>query len=340
MPKLYFDTDADLGLMADQTVAAIGFGTQGMGQALNLRDSGLKVIVGEEAGSKAWALAEAEGFETFPYSEAVQRASIFNLQVPDMAFRLADVYNQAIKPHHRPGDLIVLSSAFNFYYGHMSAPEGVDAIVCAPKSPGSAVRSEYVKGRGIPGLLAIHQDATGHAHARGLALCKALGWTRVGVQDTTIEEEAVTDLLGEHCAWGCIAFLLLAVFEVLVEAGYDPNVAFFEAIQESKLTTELIYRYGLAGMMERISNTAAYGALTIGPRIIDEGVKNKIRWAMENIRDGGFSRDWEQDYKDGYRRFNALVEQLRVSQADQVGNEIRQHLGVLKEEGDLKATNR
>jgi len=338
--KMYLDADADLSLIVDQTVAAIGFGTQGMSQALNMRDSGVKVIVGDEPGSKSWELARAEGFAVMPVEEAAEKAQIFNLQIPDMAFRLADVYNTKIKPRHKPGDLICLSSAFNFYYNTMSAPSGVDAIVCAPKSPGSAVRSEFVKGKGIPGLLAVHQDATGKAHARGLAICKALGWTRVGVQDSTVEEETVTDLLGEHCAWGAITALLRAVFDVLIEAGYDPNIAFFEAINESKLTTDLIYKYGLAGMLERISNTAAFGAMTIGPMIIDESVKNKIRWAMQNIKNGGFCRDWEADYKAGYPKFNARLEEIRGSQADQVGNAIRKQLGVLDEKNEIAAINR
>jgi len=338
MTTTYGENDANLALLTGKTVAAIGFGTQGMAQALNMRDSGLKVIVGEETGSTAWARAETEGFSVMPIEAVAEEADVFNLQIPDMAFRLADAYNEKIRGKHKPGDLICLSSAFNYYYGHIVPPSGVDAIVAAPKSPGSAVRQEYVNGKGVPGLLAVHQDASGQAHARGLALCKALGFTRVGVQDTTIEEEVVTDLLGEHCAWGAILSLLRAVFEVMVEAGYHPNVAFYEAINESKLTTDLIYKYGLAGMLERISNTAAYGAITIGPEIVDEHVKDKIRWAMENIKNGEFDRDWEEDYKNGYPKFKGLLEELRNSQADRVGNAIRRKMGVLQE-GDLTATN-
>jgi ketol-acid reductoisomerase len=338
MNKMYFDQDADLRLLAGRTVAVVGFGTQGMAQGLNLRDSGLEVIVGEKPGSAAWNKAEAENFEVMPIEEVAGRADIFNLQVPDMAFRLADAYNQKIKDKHNDGDLILLSSAYNYYYDHIQPPAGVDAIVVAPKSPGSAVRQEYAQGNGVPGLLAVHQDASGKAHDLGLALCKALGFTRVGVQDTTVEEELVTDLMGEHCAWGAIVSLLHTVFDVLVEAGYNPNIAFFEAINESKLTTELIYRYGLAGMLERISNTAAYGAITIGPEIIDDYVKDRIRWAMENIKSGAFNQDWQADYQSGYPKFKGLLEELRQSEADKVGNEIRQHLGVLQK-GALTATN-
>lgn len=336
--KMYFEEDADLNLLEGKTVAAVGFGTQGMAQALNMRDSDLNVIVGEEEGSEAWARAEAEGFTVMPIEAVAQQADIFNLQIPDMAFRLAEAYNQKIKDKHKVGELICMSSGYNYYYGHIVPPRGVDAIVAAPKSPGSTVRQEYVKGSGVPGLLAIHQDASGKAHARGLAICKALGFTRVGVQDTNVEEEVATDLLGEHCAWGAIVVLLRTVFDVIVEAGYDPNVAFYEAINESKMTTDLIYKYGLAGMLERISNTAAYGAITIGPKIIDEAVKDKIRWALENIKNGKFDKDWKKDYKNGYVKFTGLIEEMRNSQADHVGNAIRRKLGVLAGD-DLTAKN-
>jgi ketol-acid reductoisomerase len=338
MKQLYFDDDADLDLLESKTVAMVGFGTQGMAQGLNIRDSGLEVIVGEEPDSAPWKRAADEGFEVMSISEVAGRADIYNLQIPDMAFRQADAYNQMLRDKNKPGDLVCLSSAYNYYYDHIDPPPGVDAIVAAPKSPGSAVRQEYVQGRGVPGLLAIHRDASGQAHALGLALCKALGFTRVGVQDTTVEEELVTDLMGEHCAWGAIVSLLRAVFEVIVEAGYDPNIAFYEAINESKLTTDLIHRYGLAGMLERISNTAAFGAITIGPMIVDDYVKDRIRWAMENIKNGGFNEDWQQDYQNNYVKFRAMLDELRNSQADQIGNQIRQHLGVM-EKGALTATN-
>jgi len=335
--RTYGENDADLGLLAGKTIAAVGFGTQGMAQALNMRDQGLRVIVAETPASDAWKRAEAERFEVLPIDAVGGRADVYNLQIPDMAFRLADAYNQHIKGAHKAGDVICLSSAFNFYYGHIQPPAGVDAVVCAPKGPGAAVRSEFVRGSGVPGLLAVHQDASGRAHAMGLAICKAVGFTRLGVQDTTVEEETLTDLLGEHCAWGAIVALLRACFEVLVEAGFNPETAFYEAINESKLTTDLIYRYGLAGMLERISNTAAYGAMTIGPLIIDESVKDRIRWALENIRNGGFSRDWEADYKAGYPKFNRLLEEIRNSQADRVGESVRRRRG--ESGGDLTAKN-
>jgi ketol-acid reductoisomerase len=338
MSKLYGDADADLSLLRGKTIVTIGFGTQGMAQSLNIRDSGLEVIVGAEDGTEDQRKAQQSGFVTVSLVEAAERGDIFILQVPDMAFRLADIYNREIRGKHKSGDLICLSSAYNYYYGHVVPPEGVDAIVAAPKSPGSAVRDEYMQGRGVPGLLAIHQDASGKAHEIGLALCKALGFTRSGVQDATVEEEVVTDLLGEHCAWGAIVVLLRTVFEVLVEEGYDPNLAYFEAINESKLTTDLIYRYGLAGMLKRISNTAAYGAMAIGPKIIDDHVKENVRLAVRNIKSVGFDADWNDDYKQNYWRFNALLEEIGSSQADVVGDEIRKRLGVASPR-DLQTTN-
>ncbi len=336
--KLYMDGDADLDLLSDFTMAVVGYGTQGTARAMNMRDSGLTVIIGADEDNPEWERAKKDGFEVVPIEEAGRRADIFELQVPDMAYRCAEAYNRKIRPVAKAYHMICLSSAFNFYYGHIVPPPGADAIVTAAKSPGSAVRTEYVAGSGVPGILAIHQDASGKAWERGLAVCKGIGFTRVGVQQTTVEEETVTDLLGEHCAWGCIVALLKTVFEVMVEAGYDPAVAFYEAVNESKLTTDLIYKFGLAGMLERISNTAAYGAMTVGPKIIDESVKDRIRQAMENIKNGGFDRDWKGDYEKGYENYKRLLNETADHQADVVGNEIRKRLGVLKA-GDFSIKN-
>jgi len=336
--KLYLEEDADLGLLSSFTVAVVGYGTQGTARGLNMRDSGLKVIVGSVPGGDEWQRAEKDGFEVMTIEEAGQEADVFDLQVPDMAYRCAAAYNEQIKPKAKPYHLVCLSSAFNFYYGHMDLAPGADAIVAAPKSPGSAVRTEFLAGGGVPGLLAVHQDASGQAWPRGLAFCKALGFTRAGLQETTVEEETCTDLLGEHCAWGAIVALLKTVYEVMVEAGFDPNVAFYEAVNESKLTTDLIYKFGLAGMLERISNTAAYGAMAIGPKIIDESVKDRIRWALENIKNGGFDREWKADYEAGYPNYQRLLSEMANHQADVVGNRIRRQMGVLKE-GDFAVKN-
>lgn len=328
--KIYLDGDADLGLLTGDTIAVVGYGTQGTARALNLRDSGLKVIVGADKDSEDWKRAAADGLEVMPVEEAARRAGIFEVQVPDMAYRAAKAYNERIVPHATKSHMICFSSGFNFYYGHVVPAPGVDAVITAAKGPGSAVRLDFLAGRGVPALLGIHQNASGRAWERGLALCKGIGFTRAGVQETTTEEETCTDLLGEHCAWGAIVWLLKSVFEVMVEAGYDPNVAFYEAVSESKLTTDLIYKFGMAGMLERISNTAAYGAMRIGPRIIDEHVKDNIRWALQNIQDGGFDREWKADYEQGYPQYRRLLEELRNHPADVVGNELRKQMGVLK----------
>ncbi len=336
--KIYMNEDANLGLISDKTIAVVGYGTQGTAQALNMRDSGLNVIVGADKGTEDWYRAKEDGFEVLSIKDASVKAQIFNLQIPDMAYRLADTYNNEIKPNHSEGDIICLSSAFNFYYNHIEVPPGVDAIVAAPKSPGSAVRKEFEKGNGVPGLLAIHKDSTGMARERGLAICKAVGFTRVGVQETTIEEEVVTDLLGEHCAWGAIVTLLMVVYEVMVEEGYDPDVAFYEGINESKLTTDLIYKFGLAGMLKRISITAAYGAVTVGPKIIDKTVKERIRKALYDIKNGSFDKDWKEDYENNYVNFNKLIKEIEMSQAEIVGNKIRSKMGVINK-NDFEVKN-
>lgn len=329
--RIYMDKDADLNLLKNKVVAVVGYGTQGTSRALNMRDSGINVIVGADKGHSDWDRAGKDGFEVMVIEEAAKQADVFELQIPDMAYRCAKAYNERIKPFAKPDHMVCLSSAMNYYYGHMEVPAGADAVCTAAKAPGSAVRTEYVAGNGVPGLLAVARNGTGKAWQRGLAVCKAMGFTRVGVQETTVEEETVTDLLGEHCAWGAIVALLRTVFEVMIEAGYDENVAFYEAVNESKLTTDLIYKFGLAGMLERISNTAAYGAMSIGPRIIDEHVKDKIRWAMENIKNGGFDKDWKQDYENDYPKYKQLLKEMTDHPADVVGNKIRKRLGVLRE---------
>ena len=336
--KLYLDGDVYMGAIAGMTVAVVGYGTQGTARALNMRDSGLPVIIGAEANHPEAVRAKRDGFEVVDIGEAARRADIFEIQVPDMAYRCARVYNERMKPAARPYHIVCLSSAFNYYYGHMDLAPGADAVVTAAKSPGSAVRTEYVAGNGVPALLAVHRDASGKAWERGLAVCKGMGFTRVGVQATTVEEETVTDLLGEHCAWGCIVALLKTVYEVMVEAGYDEEVAFYEAVNESKLTTDLIYKFGLAGMLERISNTAAFGAMLVGPRIIDSSVKERIRGAMEDIRNGRFDREWRADYERDYPEYSRLLANLAAHPADVVGNRVRQRLNVRKE-GDFAIKN-
>ena len=326
--KLYMDADVDMEVISEMTIAVIGYGTQGTARAMNMRDSGLTVIIGADSGHPDEERALQDGFEVVSVKEAAERADIFELQVPDMAYRCAKAYNEVIKPAAKEYHMVCLSSAMNYYYGHMDLGSGADAVVTAAKAPGSAVRTEYCAGKGVPGLLAVHQDASGRAWERGLAVCKGIGFTRAGVQETNVEEETVTDLLGEHSAWGAIIALLKTVFEVMIEGGYDEDIAFYEAVNESKLTTDLIYKYGMAGMLERISNTAAYGAMSVGSTIIDEHVKQNIRRAMENIKNGSFDRDWKNDYENGYVKYNRLLKDTAGHPADIVGNRIRERLGV------------
>ena len=336
--KLYIDADVDIAVISEMTIAVIGYGTQGTARAMNMRDSGLTVIIGADPGHTDEARALKDGFEVVSIEEAAKRADIFELQIPDMAYRCAKAYNEVIKPVAKKYHMVCLSSAMNYYYGHMDLAPGVDAVVTAAKAPGAAVRTEYVAGKGVPGLLAVHQDASGLAWERGLAVCKGIGFTRAGVQETDVEEETVTDLLGEHCAWGAIVALLKTVFEVMVEAGYDKDVAFYEAVNESKLTTDLIYKFGMAGMLERISNTAAYGAMSVGPSIIDDHVKKNIRTAMENIKNGNFDSDWKNDYENGYPKYNRLLKEIADHPAEIEGNRIRERLE-LRQSTDFSIKN-
>jgi len=336
--RLYTDKDADLSILSDKVIVVVGYGTQGTSRALNMRDSGLKVMVGAEKDGEEWKRAEEDGLEVAPVEEVAKRGDIFEVEVPDMAYRAAQTYEERIRPYAKKQHMLCFSSGLNYYYGVVKPGAKVDAVVTAAKGPGSAVRTEYVAGFGVPALLGIHQDASGQAWEIGLAICKGMGFTRAGVQRTTIEEETCTDLLGEHCAWGAIVHLLKVVFEVMVEEGFDTNVAFYEAVNESKLTTDLIYRYGMAGMLERISNTAAFGAMLIGPRIIDDRVKENVRQALKNIQGGGFDREWRKDFEEGYPKYRKMLQQIRMHRADIVGNELRKKLGVRKD-GDFSITN-
>ena len=303
-----------------------------------MRDSGLTVIVGADQDSPEWRRAREDGLQVMTIEETGKRGDIFEVEVPDMAYRAAKTYEERIKPYASKRHMLCFSSGLNYYYGIVKPGAEVDAVITAAKGPGSAVRTEYVAGFGVPALLGIHQDASGQAWELGLALCKGMGFTRAGVQRTTVEEETCTDLLGEHCAWGAIVQLLKVVFEVMVEEGFDPGVAFYEAVNESKLTTDLIYKFGMAGMLERISNTAAFGAMLIGPRIIDDRVKENVRWALRNIQNGGFDNEWSADFEQGYPKYRQMLEEIRSHQADVVGNELRTKLGVLKA-GDFSVTN-
>jgi ketol-acid reductoisomerase len=322
MAKVYYDNDADLGVLKDKTIAIIGFGNQGGAQAQNLRDSGIKVIIAEVDGTPNWKSAQEAGFEVMSAAEAAKKGDIIQILIPDEL--QAKVYKEAIKKYAKKGKTLMFSHGFNVHFKAIKPSKDVDVIMVAPKGPGFMVRQTYVEGAGVPSLIAIYQDATGNAKATALAYAKGIGGTRAGVFETTFKEEVETDLFGEQAVLcgGCTS-LVKAGFETLVEAGYSPEMAYFECCHELKLIVDLIYKKGLLGMRKAISNTAEYGDLTVGPKLIDEKVKAKMKKALARIQSGAFAREWLKENKEGCKNFNALREKDKNHQIEKVGAELR-----------------
>ncbi len=305
MARIYKDGgDADLSVIrGGKVVAVLGYGIQGRAWALNMRDSGVKVIVGVRPG-KSFDLARQEGFEVYPVGDAVRRADIIAVLLPDMV--QPSVWESEIAPGLRRGMTVVFAHGFNIRFGLIRPPSDVDVVLIAPKAPGKAVRDEFVRGGwgGVPALVAVHQDFTGSALKTALAIAKANGFTRVGVIETTFAEETETDLIGEqNVLVGGLLQLLRYGFEVMVELGYQPEVAYFEAINEAKLIMDLIWeRGGLTGMLLGVSETARYGGLTVGPYVINEDVKKRMKEAAERVRSGEFAKEWIAEYQRGVRQ--------------------------------------
>jgi len=278
MARVYTDSDASLEPLKNKTIAVIGYGIQGRAQAMNLRDSGLRVIVGLRKGGKSWDLAVAERFEVYEVEEAVKRADVVLVLIPDM--EQPKVWERQIGPFLKEGAVVDFAHGFNIHYGLIKPPRHVDVVMVAPKAPGKAVREEFLAGRGVPALVAVHQDYSGSALKYALALAKGIGATRAGVIETTFAEETETDLIGEQIVLvGGLMELIKRGFEVLVEMGYQPEVAYFEVLNEAKLIMDLIWQRGIYGMLNGVSDTAKYGGLTVGPKVIDEDVKDKMRQA-------------------------------------------------------------
>ena len=322
MARIYKDNDADLSVIRDKVVAVLGYGIQGRAWALNMRDSGVKVIVGVRPG-KSFDLARQEGFEVYSVSDAVKKADIIAVLLPDMV--QPSVWESEIAPNLRRGMTVVFAHGFNIRFGLIKPPSDVDVVLIAPKAPGKAVRDEFTRGWGVPALVAVHQDFTGSALRTALAIAKANGFTRVGVIETTFAEETETDLIGEqNVLVGGLLQLLRYGFEVMVELGYQPEVAYFEAINEAKLIMDLIWERGLTGMLLGVSETARYGGLTVGPYVINEDVKRRMREAAERVRSGEFAKEWVAEYQRGAPRLRELLEQVRESQVEKVGEFLRQ----------------
>jgi len=320
--RMYYDADADPAVLADQTVAIIGYGSQGHAHALNLHDSGVRVVVGLAPGSKSRPLAEEAGLAVSDVAEATRRADVVMLLVPDTAQK--DVYDAEIGPNLRPGQLLMFAHGFNIHFGRIDPPADVDVGMVAPKGPGHLLRSVYQQGGGVPALFAVHRDATGTARRRVLAYARALGCTRAGVLETTFAEETETDLFGEQAVLcGGTAALVKAGFETLVEAGYQPELAYFEVLHELKLIVDLMYRGGLNFMRFSVSDTAEYGDYVSGPRIIDDHVRATMKQILAEIRDGSFARRWIEENERGRPEFDRLRERDRDHLIERIGAELR-----------------
>jgi ketol-acid reductoisomerase len=327
--KMYYEQDANLQHLQNKTIAVLGYGNQGAAQAKNMRDSGLTVIISDIKGSQQWNQAEKDGFSVMTNKEAAAKAEVIQVLVPDQY--QADVYSQDIKEHMTSGKALVFSHGFNIHFGQIVPPADVDVYMVAPKGPGHLVRETYEQGRGVPALIAIQQDATGKTKDLALAHAKGIGATRAGVLETTFAEETETDLFGEQAVLcGGLSELIKAGFETLVEAGYQPEIAYFECLHEVKLITDLIYSKGITGMRQAISDTAEYGDLTRGSRVINEDVRDEMRDILAEIQSGEFAREWILENKANRPVFNALRRMQKEHLIEQVGVKIRGMMSWLK----------
>ncbi|HET9435856.1 MAG TPA: ketol-acid reductoisomerase [Candidatus Limnocylindrales bacterium] len=326
--RMYYDNDADPSALAGQNVAIIGYGSQGHAHALNLHESGVDVVVGLAAGSKSRPLAEEAGLPVADVADAVRAADVVMILVPDTAQKAA--YDAEIGPNLRAGQLLMFAHGFNIHFGRIDPPGDVDVGMVAPKGPGHLLRSVYQAGGGVPALFAVHRDATGTARARVLAYARALGCTRAGVLETTFAEETETDLFGEQAVLcGGTAALVKMAFETLVEAGYQPELAYFETMHELKLIVDLMYRGGLNFMRFSVSDTAEYGDYVSGPRIIDERVRETMRTVLGDIQNGSFAERWIAENDSGRAEFERLRAQDRDHQIEQVGAALRAQMAFL-----------
>jgi len=327
LTKLYYDKDVDISILQGKIVAVIGYGSQGRAQALNLRDSGVNVVLGLRPRGRSWKIASSEGFEVYSIDEAVKKADIILMLIPDMV--QPEVYKKYVEPNLSEGKALGFAHGFNVHFGLIKPPNFIDVFMVAPKSPGQRLREEYVNGRGVPALVAIYQDYTGNAKKIALAIARGIGATRAGVLETTFKEETETDLIGEQTVLvGGLMELIKKGFETLVELGYQPELAYFETLNEAKLIMDLIWRYGIVGMLERVSETARYGGLTVGPKIIDDYVKTKMKKAAERIINKEFTKEWIEEYKSGCQKMTKLLKHLENHPIERIGRELRKLMGL------------
>ncbi len=329
MVKIYYDDDANLDLLAGKTVAVIGYGSQGHAHANNLKDSGVKVVVGLYAGSKSWAKAEAAGLTVMTAAEATKIADVVMMLIPDE--KQAACYKTDIAPNLKPGAALAFAHGFNIHFGQIVPPANVDVFMVAPKGPGHLVRRVFTEGAGVPCLVAAHQDASGQAYELALAYAKGIGGTRAGVLDTTFREETETDLFGEQCVLcGGITALITAGYETLVEAGYKPESAFLECMHEMKLIVDLMYEGGMSKMRHSISDTAEYGDYVTGKRLITDATKAEMKKVLGEIQDGTFAKKWLLENQANRPQFNAMRRKAAQHPLEEVGARLRGMMSWMK----------
>lgn len=320
--KVYTEKDCNLKLLKGKTLAVLGFGSQGHAHALNLKESGLNVIIGLYEGSKSIPVAREKGFKVYPTAEAVRRADVIFVALPDT--KQAKVYEQDIKPNLAKGKTLLFSHGFSVHFKTLVPPKNVDVILVAPKGPGHIVRRQYLEGKGVPALIAVYQNPSREAKQTALAWAKGIGGARAGVIETTFKEETETDLFGEQTVLcGGASALVQAGYETLVEAGYQPEMAYFECLHELKLIVDLMNEAGISGMRFSVSETAKWGDVSVGPKIIDASVKKRMKAALKDIQTGKFARDWVAEYQGGYKKYNSLLKKGEQHPIEKVGARLR-----------------
>ena len=329
MAKRYYEKDGNLDLLKNKTVAIIGYGSQGHAHALNLRDSGVDVVVGLYPGSKSQAKAEAAGLRVLSTAEAAKTAQVIMILVADHI--QGDLYNKEVAPHMTGGKTLMFAHGFNIHFGQIKPPADVDVSMIAPKAPGHRVRELFTEGVGVPALVAVHQDASGKAREQALAYALALGCLKAGVIETTFKEETESDLFGEQAVLcGGVSELIRAGFETLVEAGYAPEIAYFECLHELKLIVDLIQEGGLGYMRYSVSDTAEYGDYTRGPRVVNQQTREEMRKILKEVQSGEFARQWIDENKSGRKNFLAMREAAKDQPVERVGRELREMMTFLK----------
>jgi len=331
MAKIYREGDVEVGILKGKTIAVIGYGSQGHAHANNLRDSGLDVVVGLKKESKSWKVAEEAGLKVMTTADAAEAGDVIMIAIPDENQR--EVYQRDISPGLKKGNALAFAHGFNIHFGQITPPESVDVFMIAPKAPGHLLRRVFIEGQGVPCLLAIHQDATGKAKETALAYADGIGATRAGVIETTFQEETETDLFGEQtCLCGGITSLIKAAFETLVEAGYQPEIAYYECLHEMKLIVDLIYEGGLSLMRYSVSDTAQFGDLTRGPRVITQETKEEMRRILKAVQSGEFAREWILENQAGRPVFKKLDAIERNHLIEKVGRELRAMMPWLRQD--------